>query len=108
VFLSKTAGMGLGFVMKILDGGLNLRATIITDPLFVVQYPRNRPDGYSRSFGDILDGGHGVAPGQIIPAQDIGSCSPSPLHPKLFRNGRILEIRGIICHEQCANGRKSF
>ena len=51
--------MGLGFVVKILDGGLDLCPAIVADPFFVVQDPGNCSYGDSRSLGDILNGGHG-------------------------------------------------
>jgi hypothetical protein len=62
VFLTEPPGVGLGLVVEILDGGLDFFPAVVADPFFIVQYAGNRPNSDSRSLGDILDGGHGVAP----------------------------------------------
>jgi hypothetical protein len=78
VFLAQSPRVGLGFVMKILDGDLDFLSAVITNPFFVVQNAGNGPNGDSRMLGDILDGGHGIAPSQVVPAQNKRALRPLP------------------------------
>jgi hypothetical protein len=96
MFLPETPGMGLRLVMKILDGGLYFFPAVVTDPFLIVQYARNRSNSDSRALGDILDGGHGIAPRLFFQSVLSGRPELEPWGPNLSRQDVFYKSRIIF------------